>query len=641
MPLRPTKLKRLNGNRIQLMESQTDTDKKMTPEPPDQANGSRLRRLLKLPAFWPISGLALCVLAALSIWLGPPVYQKLKYYRAEQLISNAEQALQLDNQSWAFQAAQASLSLRSGNYRALRIIAIVLARTDSVQALTLLQQLMNHEAATPDDISLYKKQALRLALLFNRPDLASSLLPHSSDEAESTDDEYAELVARFHQNYGLASDAIPWISRSIQLRNNPTSSNEFDLQKRIDLIQLALQQNSATGGRLQFRNLLWDLTFQTNPPSLESARLLAASGDLSNDDVQVLINLFEQHPEAGFQDKLTAVDLKLQRNPEEEKRILTDTLYRFGSALAAETAETTASLGAKQQIQLPVAEPSTQEMELDRRIRLARWLNRHGEGERVSRLFALNEAYENQDVALVILDGLAQAGKWKEVEALLSDKNLKLELILRDLYLARASGELGYKTSYELSWDTIESTAIDRPRGFWYVAEYARVMGEYRRAETLYRRLLEFPSVRWKSYLALIQIGEMRGATADLLSIIQEMRGDFPDNNSIENDWAYLSALLDQSIPEALKTARQLVSNYPKLPAHHVTLALCLLKSGNHAEALEALDQIGLDWTLALEGWKAIRINLLKSANRLQEAQALEATLNRDSLKPEELELLE
>lgn len=601
-----------------------------------------LLKPLRGQLFWPVMGGGL-ITFLLILWIaGPPAYQRLKVLRAEQLITNAEKAFELEKDPWAFQAAQAALSLRPGSYRALRVIGLVMARADSRQALGLLIQLKDHKEADEEDRTLFHKQAMRLALIFNQPDIALGLLPHSNAEIESTDAEFSELVARYHQLYGNAGSAIPWIRRAIQLQEQSPEEKETGSQfnKRKNLIRLALSQAKATGEALEYRDLLWDTALNRHPPDLEAMRLLANSSDLTQDDLNALAEALETHPEADFQDKLIAVDLRARSNPGDQQRIVKDTLYRFGSPLSDNNTGPVYVLDKDQDLQIDTANEATLDMDLNRRIALGRWLNRNGNGSQVSSLFSVEEARQNQDVALIFLDGLASGSQWAEIEILLSKERLKVPPLLKDLYLARTSSELGYKNAFEISWEPIESAVIDQPKAFWYAAEYARVMGQIERADHLYRRLLDYPEVRWKSYLALIQLGERNGDTQGLLGLLERMSSDYPSNTTIKNDLAYLKGLLIQNIPEVLESAKELVKSHPEIPAHYVTLALCLIRQGQLNEAESVLDELNLQWDSAVPGWKAVRIHVLKHSGRGQEADTLLQNLNQESLKPEEIQLL-
>lgn len=606
---------------------------------------SRMKRMwiwFRGPAFFPVISI-LVALGGLVVWIvGPPTYNFLKNYRADQLVQTARQAHEFGKTTLAFKAAQAALQLRPGDYSALTVLAYTMTEADSPQALGLLEALMDHPSASVKEIHYFRLHSLRLAMLMNRPDLANQLLPENADDPATQDPEFVELVAKYHSVYGIASDAIPWIVRSIQLRADSENEGAFPLTKRIELIRSALISSTENGSTMKFRELLWDKTFESKPPYLESMRLLGSSTDLSNNDLRQLAAALESHPEAGFRDKLLAIDLKMRANPTNTEAVIRDTLYQFGSTSTA-TPETTVSLAESGEDApvFPEAGVATQQIDLDQRIELARWLNRHGNGERVSSLFTIKEARESEEVALALLDGLAQDGQWKHVETLLYDRELKIESILRDLYLARVSKEQGYTTAYQLTWDTIESTRIDKPQAFWYVAEYARVMGELDRAESLYRRLLDFRSVRWKSYLALIQLGEQRGATSELRKLLQRMRNDFPDNPAASNDWAYLSALMNLELEAATEIARNLVQSNPKQIAHHITLALCLMRSGEWDEVNQIMDALEIDWNQVLPGWKSIRIAQLNHSSRTAEAQELRNSLDETSLKPEELDLIQ
>lgn len=609
-----------------------------------QPQRKRLLESLRGQLFWPLI-LGSLITFSMILWLaGPPVYRKLKNLRADQLVTNAEKAFALEKDMWAFQAAQSALSLRPADYRALKVLALVMARADSSQGLGLLLQLLENENTLEEDRARFEKQALRLALLFNRPEIAIGLLPHSNEAIASTDGEFSELVARYHQLYGNAGNAIPWIQRAIQLQEQSSEAVESSAQfkKRMELIRLALSQVISTGDTLEFKNLLWEPAFSRQPPNLEAIRLLTYSADLTDDDLLKLAEILETHPEAGFQDKLMAVDLRIRRNPQDQQRIIKDTLYRFGSSVGTDkqNAGPAFILDQNNKLQIEIATDATLEMELDRRIELARWLNRNGNGSQVAELFSMEEARQNQDVALILLDGLAENAQWAEIEALLSNERLKVPQLLKDLFLARTSRELGYKNAFQISWEPIEKAVIDRPKAYWYAAEYARVMGEFERADSLYRRLLEFPEVRWRSYLALIQLGEMKGDTQGLLDLLKKMSADYPSNITIKNDTAYLQGLLNTNLPEARRSAEELVNSRPEVPAHHVTLALCLIRAGQINEAERVLDDLELQWDQALPGWKSVRIHALKHSGRGQEADALKQNLNQEALKPEEIELL-
>ncbi len=72
-----------------------------------------------------------------------------------------------------------------------------------------------------------------------------------------------------------------------------------------------------------------------------------------------------------------------------------------------------------------------------------------------------------------------------------------------------------------------------------------------------------------------------------------------PDNPFIHNRQAYLSVLGGEKLNPAIRTAQFLVSSFPSITIFRATCALALAKSGRTGEAVEVIDEPGLDWSTA------------------------------------------
>jgi hypothetical protein len=118
------------------------------------------------------------------------------------------------------------------------------------------------------------------------------------------------------------------------------------------------------------------------------------------------------------------------------------------------------------------------------------------------------------------------------------------------------------------------------------------------------------------------------------------MMVDLPYEPEPQNDWAYLSLLLDQNIDEAGRTADALVAAHPQLLAYRSTLALANIRKNNPQGAEKVYQGLQIDWTTSPASWKAIYAVVLAANGEAAKAGEFARGINRSQLRPEELALL-
>ena len=263
-----------------------------------------------------------------------------------------------------------------------------------------------------------------------------------------------------------------------------------------------------------------------------------------------------------------------------------------------------------------------------------------GESARVLELISLPVSLTRQDLFLVRIDALAAQNKWSEIQQILSDGDAPIQPFYREVFLARATTELGGDRPAKAHWTAALAAASRDPSLLLYLVQYAGKIGSLPVAEKAWRQLAQNPSWALRANVALVPLVEAQGNTRGLRDLMRQLRRLAPNDPAPRHDEAYLDLLLGENIPAAQETAAQLLREHPDRLAYHGTVALGHLRAGDPAAALRQYDRLEFAWNTAPPAAQAIRAAVLLANEQLAPAQAAAASINLSALKPEERDLI-
>lgn len=277
-----------------------------------------------------------------------------------------------------------------------------------------------------------------------------------------------------------------------------------------------------------------------------------------------LARALEEHPFAKPVHRLLAVDLRARAEPAKAPALVDGAVARFG-APGSDPADL-AALGA--------------------------WLAAKNLPERVLGAIPLERALGSRELFLGHVDALAALGRWREVKELLNADRFPLDPVVRRLYLARCSVQLGEDTAAANQWAAALREAGTDVGKLMNVADYAEKNGALPTAAAAYTA-----AAAAAPKLRAAHQGRLRLAreTPDVRAALADMLRQWPEDPAVRNDEAYTGLLLGSGDPKAAeRTAEELLAREPASLPHRVLLALARLQQDRPAAALEAFAGVQL-----------------------------------------------
>jgi hypothetical protein len=339
-------------------------------------------------------------------------------------------------------------------------------------------------------------------------------------------------------------------------------------------------------------------------------RHLAVSEKLTPFEAQQCLEKLRKHPLHDRADVFTEASLQLQVTPYRRAQILADT-----SAAVLAAGGDAGMLG--------------------------RWLLQRGAWEEVLQAASPARAAANKEVAMLRFDALAHLARWSEMERELEQGAPSLPAFEREMFQARAAAALGKTRLADLHWRQAEEHAGKDAGKAAVYAHYAAAAGAWDSA----RRVLPGLEPRqarpvWEGLLLLARNGQQAGGTEKARELLEAMRKAYPDDATIQNDWAYLNLLLGKELEASAQLAQTLHQTDPERWIFRITLALAMLRNGRAGEAVALLESKPMDWRLAPAWQRAVYAAALAGAGHREKAAAAEALIRPGELHPEEHALL-
>jgi hypothetical protein len=365
----------------------------------------------------------------------------------------------------------------------------------------------------------------------------------------------------------------------------------------------ALAQDHATAESLDALVLLAKRA--AAPPA--GARSPAGPAPEGCPELSELIERIDAHPLARIQHRLLATDLRLAQDPTRRAELIQSAMDRF--AASRDDADL-ATLGA--------------------------WLYVKGEYARV--LEAIPAARSTGDRALFFqrLDALGALGRWNDIREAIESGKLELDPMVAQMYLARCADKLNDPQTRDARWNAAFDAAGGKPEKLVQLGQYAGKNGAAGVAEKSFRAALQAAPASREAYASLLNLLEARGETRQLRDTLATMLAIWPRDAAVRNDAAYFDALLDEKVPAALATARDLVRADPASLPHRVTLALSELRSSDDQGAMDAFR--GIDPALAAmePRQRAVYAATLWATSYNQQARETLGAIRLEDLLPEE-----
>jgi tetratricopeptide (TPR) repeat protein len=533
------------------------------------------------------------------VFLAKPAFRMAKDWRAQFFLKEAQQAWSKGDYHRAQEKSRLCLQLSPKQIEAVRMLArIADLKRDSSALEYWMFVVQSNDVIDADRIALIEAALRENAIVLADQQMAQ-LLKNPSPSKEVCN--LAGLIASRKQQKAQAHE---WFSKALEIDSGFTRA-ELNLA-RTELFLSGNREMEAKG--LQRLRVLGS---RSDEWGIESLRMLVAWSKEHPKRLPYNKEISEslrKHPLSGMADQCVVADWEIQAFPNRR-----DSLVSF----------LTASIS-----KLP---PSSQKD-------LAAWLNRHGLFKRTLEVFPLDQE-ASEELILVQLDAFAALGNWQGVSDFLERNPPNLSPVLKSLYLARSSRELGNERLFTLGWRQAMREAQENPKALRYLGEYAQHLGELSLSVEAYETLSQIEGYQPESLLKLVRLYEKIGQTRELFRTIQRLYLLLPNDPAILNDLSYLGLLLNDSSTDPLSNARQVYGLNPNLPAFATTYALAQLRAGLPAVSLSVYEHFSLQ-QLTAPGWQAVYSATLAANGRKAEAMKVVEKIDLKSLKPEERQLI-
>jgi cytochrome c-type biogenesis protein CcmH/NrfG len=478
-------------------------------------------------------------------------FKQFRAWQQRRLIAEANGLVAQGDYRRASLDARRLLQINPESADACRIMARLSEKAGSRSALEWRRRVMDLGAATPNDLILLARAAVRFDDR-GTADVAISKLPESA----KTSAEYHALLAdiAFAQRDGVEMER----QLSEAARLEPTNK---DYTMRLAALRLGATDRAL---RAKGKQTLEEMQ---NDPLLrrEATRFLAEDALRLNNTLTALelARQLDSLPDKSFADRillLTALDAAKDN----------------GFAAFLEEMKTASA-----------EDP-------ERVAALMTWLNMHKRAaDAIAWSTKLPPGIMGQKMVQIALsDAFIGAGDWTGLQRLVNSGNWGTLDFLRYALHARALREMGNEADSASQWnEALKKVAAD-PRQTLTLAETVEKWGWRGEAIELLWLIAKDPMKGDDALRALYGYFAKNGETQNLYRVLLHQIELHPDDPNVQNNLAQLSLLLNLNADRGQKLAREVYEKDPKNPAYVSTYAFALHVQGDTKKALKALDTL-------------------------------------------------
>lgn len=497
----------------------------------------------------------------------------------------AKKAVEEQNWEQAHDLAQSAVKLDPNSIEGLRLLFQAASRVNRSEALATASRLFEHPEVSWDE----KVKILTFVQLTGDHNRFAQLYDKLSEEQRKQPDAVF-LKSRFLAQRGVVGGARSVLEEYFKTGGNEARfkillgeilvlSSDKEDQRRGQQIFSELMAGNDLNSRIAY-NLLWD----ANPTSLIP--------ELFPADIDSFVNAL---PEVRPQERLIASELKLAR-------------AKGDSAKEKEIYEDAVKAHAEKNLEL-----------------LCSWLTRMQRFDLI--LQVVDEAkgresgslFDHRLRALTAVQGPEAAEKWLSNPH--PNSGEQAVWVARAKLASMRKDEAGTAKA----WDKALEVAMKDPKGNALLSLYRNGL-EIGLVDAATRAILEGaknPSSAFPSFSQLqpaLDYLYHKGQLDDFLTLTWAALSRESNNLLLVNNFLYMSMVLDKGGNDYVAQSRKIVEARPEVPGLRSTLALALLRSGQHAEALKVLEEANADWSKETVAARAVRAVAMEKNGKKEEA---------------------
>lgn len=505
------------------------------------------RSILKI-IFWTV---ALIVLLSVAGVVG---YKQFRAWQQRRLVAEANALVNQGDYRRASLDARRLLQINPRSAEGCRILAKLAEKAGSRAALDWRRRVMELGEATPNDLILLARAAVRFDDR-GTVDVALSKLPESAKE-----------TAEYH---ALLADIALTARDGVEMEKQLSEAARLEPANKDYAMRLAALRLGA-GDREIRENGKQTLVEMQNDPLLrrEATRYLAEDALRQNRTLAAmeLARQLDSFPDKTFADRLvllTALDAAKDNG-----------FAAFLNEMKSSSAD-----------------------DPERASALLTWLNMHNRAtDAIAWSGALPPGVLGQKLVQIALSDAYVASKdWNGLLKLVRAGNWGTVDFLRNAIQARALREMGNDPESAAQWnEALKKIAAD-PKQALLLAETVEKWGWLNEAIDLLWLVAKDPAKGNDALQVLYRHFSQTGDAENLYRVMLHQTEFRPNDRNVQNNFAQLSLLLNLNADRGQKAAREVYESDPKNPAYVSTYAFALYTQGDVKKALKTLETLSPD----------------------------------------------
>jgi len=478
-------------------------------------------------------------------------FRQYRAWQERRLVATANGLVNQGDYRRASLEARRILQIDPDSAQACRILAQIAEKSGSRSALDWRRRVMELGDATPDDLILLARAAVRFedrALA----ELAMSKLPASAKE-----------TAKYH---ALLADIAFAQRDGVEMERQLGEAARLEPSNKDYAMRLAALRLSANNRELRDKGKETLIEMQKDPSLRRDATRFLVEAALRQNMTLTALELARQldsFPDKSFADRLlllTALDAAKDNG--------LNALLGEMKASSADDPEGVAALLA--------------------------WLTMHKRAvDAIAWSTKLPPGVMGQKLVQIALsDAFVSAKDWNGLQRLVKSGDWETVDFLRHALNARASRELGNESDAAVQWNEVLREVAADPRQALSVAESIDKWGWRNEALDLLWIAAKDP-VKGDEALRLLYIYFAKdGDVENMYRVLLRQSERHPDDSIIQNNFAQFSLLLGLNRERGQRAAREVYEKDPKNPAYVSTYAFALHVAGESERALKTLETL-------------------------------------------------
>jgi cytochrome c-type biogenesis protein CcmH/NrfG len=478
-------------------------------------------------------------------------FKQFRAWQQRRLVAEGNALVSLGDYRRASLAALRILQINPDSVEACRIMAAVAEKTGLRTALEWRQRVMDLGGATPNDLILLARVAVRYDDRITA-EAAMNRLPESAKESA----EYHALLA----DVAVAQRDMPELERQL------TEAARLDPANRDYAMRLAAVRLGGTDSDARAEGKKKLVEMQNDPALRRDATRYLAEDALRQNNT------------------LTALELARQLDTFSEKTFADKILL----LTALEVARDSGFPAFFEEMKTSSVEDP------ERAAALVTWMNLH---KRATDAIAWSatlapEVSGQQRVQIALSDSFVLIRDWPGLQRLVNSGNWGTVDFLRNALHARALREMGNETDFSAQWnEALKKVAVDARQAL-ILAETVKNWGWKAEAIEMFWVIAKDPVKGDDALRALYGYFIKNGETENLYRVLLHLTDLHPNDLNVQNNVTQLALLLNLNAVRAQKTAREVYEKDPKNPAYVSTYAFSLHTQGETKKAIGVLETL-------------------------------------------------